>query len=123
MTGAALVIALGFAGGICSGLFGVSGAVMFVPALTLGLGLSQLHAQATSLAAIIPAVAVGAWLQTSDGNVNWAAGSRIGCISIVGVAAGAFAAQALSGEALRTIFAGFLVLVAARMIHSSIKKG
>jgi uncharacterized membrane protein YfcA len=89
----------------------------------LGLGLSQLHAQATSLAAIIPAVAVGAWLQTSDGNVNWAAGSRIGCISIVGVAAGAFAAQALSGDALRTIFAGFLVLVAVRMIHSSIKDG
>ena len=123
MTGAVLVVALGLAGGICSGLFGISGAVMFVPALTLGLGLTQLHAQATSLAAMIPAVAVGAWLQTSDGNVNWAAATRIGCVSIVGVAGGAFAAQALSGEALRLFFAGFLVLVAARMIHSSIKNG
>jgi uncharacterized membrane protein YfcA len=123
VTDAALVIALGFAGGCCSGLFGISGAVMFVPALTLGLGLSQLHAQATSLAAIIPAVAAGAWLQTSHGNVNWIAGTRIGCVSIIGVAVGAFTAQALSGRALRTIFACFLVLVAARMIHSSIKNG
>lgn len=121
MTDIALVVALGFVGGCFSGLFGVSGAVLFVPALTVGMGLSQLHAQATSLAAMIPAVAAGAWLQTSHGNVNWSASARIGCISVAGVAVGAFAAQALSGDTLRTIFAGFLVLVAARMIHSSTK--
>ena len=50
----ALAIVLGFAAGVLAGLFGVGGGILFVPTLTLTLGLSQLHAQATSLLAILP---------------------------------------------------------------------
>jgi uncharacterized membrane protein YfcA len=121
VTGAGLVVLLGFVGGCFAGIFGVSGAVIFVPALGIGLGLSQLHAQATSLAAMIPAVALGAWLHGSQGNVDWGAARRIGIFSLVGVAAGAFSAQALSGHALRTIFAGVLLFVATRLISSALK--
>ena len=48
-----LALVLGFCAGVLSGLFGVGGGILFVPAL-LALGLSQLHAEATSLAAILP---------------------------------------------------------------------
>ena len=67
----ALALALGLAGGTLAGLFGVGGGIVFVPALTLGLGLSQLSAEATSLAAIVPVVAVGSFRQNRSGLVDW----------------------------------------------------
>ena len=42
-----IAVLLGFAAGVLAGLFGVGGGILFVPTLTLGLGLEQLHAQAT----------------------------------------------------------------------------
>ena len=53
-------LAAGVAAGILAGLFGVGGGLLFVPALA-ALGLSQLSAEATSLVAVIPTVAVGAY--------------------------------------------------------------
>ncbi len=67
----ALALALGLTGGLLAGIFGVGGGIVFVPALTLGLGLGQLTAEATSLAAIVPVVAVGSFRQNRDGLVHW----------------------------------------------------
>ena len=85
----ALALALGLAGGTLAGLFGVGGGIVFVPALTLGLGLSQLSAEATSLAAIVPVVAVGSFRQHRSGLVDWRSAGIIGGCSLVGVLAGA----------------------------------
>src|SRR5215207_1860649 len=63
-------IVLGLAAGVLSGLFGVGGGILFVPTL-VALGLGQIEAQATSLAAILPTVAAGTWRQASYGNVRW----------------------------------------------------
>ena len=52
-----------------AGLFGVGGGIVFVPAL-LALHLSQLHAEATSLAAILPTAATGIWRQRRYGNLH-----------------------------------------------------
>ncbi len=71
MSHVALALALGLTGGLLAGIFGVGGGIVFVPALTLGLGLGQLTAEATSLAAIIPVVAVGSFRQNRDGLVHW----------------------------------------------------
>lgn len=54
-----LVVAIGLAGGLLSGLFGVGGGVIFVPALVTLLGLPQRRAQGTSLAVILPTAIVG----------------------------------------------------------------
>ena len=51
MTTILLALVLGFAAGAISGIFGVGGGVLFVPTLVLVTGLTQLEAQATSLAA------------------------------------------------------------------------
>jgi uncharacterized membrane protein YfcA len=114
----ALAVLLGFAAGVLSGMFGVGGGILFVPTLSLVVGLTHLEAQATSLAAIIPVVVVGAWRQQREGNVRWRAALAIGLTSAVGVAAGVVVADALSDEALRRLFATLLLLVAARLVWS-----
>jgi uncharacterized membrane protein YfcA len=111
----ALALALGLAGGTLAGLFGVGGGIVFVPALTLGLGLSQISAEATSLAAIVPVVAVGSYRQHRSGLVDWSSAGVIGLCSLVGVLAGAEIALRLPETTLRRAFAVFLVLSAAQM--------
>jgi uncharacterized protein len=110
---------LGFSAGVLSGMFGVGGGIIFVPTLSLVVGLSHLSAQATSLAAIIPVVAVGAWQQHRYGNVRWRAGLAIGLVSAVGVAGGVALADALSDDTLRRLFAGLLLVLAARLAWSA----
>jgi uncharacterized membrane protein YfcA len=111
----ALALALGLAGGVLAGLFGVGGGIVFVPALTLGLGLAQLTAEATSLAAIIPVVAVGSYRQHRSRLVDWNSAGIIGLCSLVGVLAGAEIALRLPEQTLRRGFAAFLVLAAVQM--------
>jgi uncharacterized protein len=111
----ALALGLGLAGGTLAGLFGVGGGIIFVPALTLGLGLSQLSAEATSLAAIVPVVAVGSYRQHRSQLVDWRSAALIGGCSLAGVLAGAQVALNLPESYLRRGFAVFLVLAAVQM--------
>jgi uncharacterized protein len=119
MTAVALAVTLGFAAGVLSGMFGVGGGILFVPTLALVLGLAQLEAQATSLAAMIPVVAVGAWRQSRYGNVRWSAALFVGLASGIGVGGGAVLAAALSEGVLRKLFAGLLVVIAVRLAWSA----
>ncbi|MGH3031259.1 MAG: TSUP family transporter [Gaiellaceae bacterium] len=114
----ALALALGFAAGALSGLFGVGGGILFVPTLVFVVGLGQLGAQATSLAAMIPVVAFGAWQQHRAGNVRWRAAMGVGLVSFVGVAGGAVLADSLPEALLRDLFAGLLVVVAGQLVWS-----
>jgi uncharacterized membrane protein YfcA len=121
MSAAVVVLALllGFGAGVLSGLFGVGGGTLFVPTLALVVGLDQLDAQATSLAAIIPVVAFGAWQQHRVGNVRWREGLSVGVFSILGVLGGAALATSLSEEVLRSLFAAFLLVVAGQLLWST----
>jgi uncharacterized membrane protein YfcA len=114
-----LALVLGFGAGTLSGLFGVGGGILFVPTLALVVGLSQLDAQATSLAAMIPVVAFGAWQQQKAGNVRWKAGIAVGAASVVGVLGGAALATSLDDDLLRSLFAVFLLAVAAQLLWST----
>jgi uncharacterized membrane protein YfcA len=98
-----------------AGFFGVGGGILFVPTLALALGLSQLEAEATSLAAILPAVAAGAWQQQRYRNVRWRAAAIIGAASIVGVEAGVRVAVSLPEDVLRRLFAVLVLGVAAHL--------
>ena len=110
----ALAVLLGVAAGILSGLFGVGGGILFVPTLT-ALGLSQLHAEASSLLAIIPTVMVGVWRQQRYGNVRWRPAVIIGVASIGAAVAGAQVAESLPEATLRKLFAVFLLVTAAQI--------
>ncbi|HEV8053863.1 MAG: sulfite exporter TauE/SafE family protein [Actinobacteria bacterium] len=115
MTTLVVVALLGFAGGILAGLFGVGGGVLFVPTLALGLGLTQLHAEATSLLAILPAAAAGTWRQHRYGNVRWRPAVVIGVGAIAGVQAGVWVAHALPEETLRRLFGLLMLIIAAQV--------
>jgi len=109
-----LALLLGLGAGLLAGLFGVGGGILFVPAL-LVLGRSQLHAEATSLAAILPTACVGIWRQREYGNLRWQAALVVGVASIAGVEGGVQVATAVSETTLRRLFA-VLVFVAAANI-------
>ncbi len=108
-------VAVGLAGGVLAGLFGVGGGILFVPTLVLLLGLSQLDAGATSLLAMVPTACIGAWRQLGYGNLNVRASLAIGTASIGGVVAGIAVAERLPESALRTIFGAFLLVTAAQI--------
>jgi uncharacterized membrane protein YfcA len=110
----ALAVLLGVLAGVLAGLFGVGGGILFVPTLTW-LGLTQLHAEATSLLAIIPTVLVGVWRQQSYGNVRWRPAVVIGLASVGATVGGAQLAVSLPEHVLRKLFAALLILTAAQI--------
>jgi uncharacterized protein len=110
----ALALVLGFSAGIVAGMFGVGGGILFVPTLVL-LGLGQVEAGATSLAAILPTVAAGTWRQASYGNVRWKSALVVGAVSVIGVQLGAVVALSLPEDVLRRLFAALLLAVAGQI--------
>ncbi|MHB8648942.1 MAG: sulfite exporter TauE/SafE family protein [Gaiellaceae bacterium] len=112
---------LGILAGILSGLFGVGGGILFVPTLTW-LGLTQLHAEATSLLAIIPTALVGVWRQHRYGHVRPRAAIVIGVASIGAAVAGAHVAESLPESTLRKLFAVLILGVAVQIGWRARKK-
>ena len=115
---AAILLAL--AGGAVGGLLGVGGGILFVPALAIFLGSTQLEAEATSLLVIVPMAIVGTWRQRRHGNVELRDGIEIGLLAIPGVAVGVVAANALSERALELGFAALCLIVAARLLKRAL---
>jgi uncharacterized membrane protein YfcA len=110
----AAAVAAGLAAGVLAGLFGVGGGILFVPVL-VALGLGQLEAEATSLLAILPTVAVGAWRQHGYGNLVPRAALVVGLTSIVGVWVGVELATRADELLLRRLFGLLLLGVAAQL--------
>jgi uncharacterized membrane protein YfcA len=115
----ALVILIGAVGGVLAGLFGVGGGILFVPTLALVLGLTQLHAEASSLLAILPTAIVGTWRQRGYGNLDVRAAAVIGVASIVGVQGGVVVAESLSDSTLRRLFGVLLLITSAHIVWRS----
>jgi uncharacterized membrane protein YfcA len=114
--GALLAAALlGLLAGVLAGLFGVGGGLLFVPTLTLVLGLTQIHAEATSLLAILPTAVAGVWRQRAYGNVRWRAALVLGLAAVAGVEAGVQIAESLPQHVLRRLFAVLVLVVAAQV--------
>jgi uncharacterized membrane protein YfcA len=114
-------IVIGLAAGVVAGLLGVGGGTLFVPALTIGLGLSQLDAEATSLLAIIPVALVGAMRQRSHGNVDARTGVLLGLVAVAGAVAGVAIANAVPERALEVGFGLFLLFVVWRLLVRALR--
>jgi uncharacterized protein len=114
-------ILLGFAAGAVGGLLGVGGGILFVPALALVLGQSQLDAEATSLLAIIPVAVVGAWRQHGYGNVRWGDAVAVGALSVGGAVLGAVLANTVPQRALEVGFACLVLVVAAQLVRRALQ--
>lgn len=118
----ALAVALGLAAGVLAGLFGVGGGILFVPTLVV-LGLDQLDAEATSLAAILPTAAAGIWRQHRYGNLRPGPALAVGASSILGVLLGAAIATSLPEDVLRRLFGVLTLVVAAQLAWRSRRPG
>ena len=114
--------AIGLVAGVLAGLFGVGGGILFVPTLTLVLGLTQIHAEASSLLAILPTAAAGAWRQRRYGNVRWRPALVLALAAVVGVEAGVQIAEALPEHALRRLFAVVMLGVAAQLAWRTLRR-
>jgi uncharacterized protein len=110
-----LVAVLGVGAGAIAGMFGVGGGVVFVPALVFCLGMSQVHAQSTSLLAIIPVAILGTWQERRTGGIDWRHVAIIAVASIATAILGALVADSVPERILRIGFALFLAWTAYRM--------
>jgi uncharacterized protein len=113
-------ILLGLAAGVVAGLLGVGGGALFVPALTIGFGLSQIDAEATSLLAIIPVALVGAWRQHAKGNADVRTGLELGLLAVLGAATGTAIANAVPQRALEIGFALLILVIAGRLARRAL---
>jgi uncharacterized protein len=110
-------IVVGAFAGVLAGLLGVGGGVLFVPALTVFLGLSQVDAEATSLLAIMPMAIVGAWRQQRYGNVRVRDGGLLGAAAIPGAIAGVAIVNVVPERVVQVMFAGLMLVIAFRMVR------
>ena len=113
---------LGFAGGLIGGLLGVGGGILFVPALAIFMGESQVRAEATSLLAIVPVALVAVWRQRGYGNVRVREGLVIGALSPLGVLIGVVTSNTMPERALELTFAGLALLIAAQLVIRALRQ-
>jgi uncharacterized membrane protein YfcA len=117
--------AVGLVAGFLSGLFGVGGGILIVPALVLVMGMDQRLAHGTSLAAVLP-IAVSSTLGYAlEDKVDWPVAALLAAAAVAGAVVGTHALQRLPQRALAFAFAGLLVATGVRLVidHSDVAGG
>lgn len=109
---------IGLFGGFASGLFGVGGGIVMVPAMVYFLTMDIKLAVGTSLAVIIPTAAMGVAKHYHLGNVDWRVAASLAPTAICGGYLGAWLTSQISSANLKRAFGGFLVLVGFRLLLS-----
>lgn len=116
-----ILVIIGLAAGILSGLIGVGGGIIIVPALVFFLGLSQKEASGTSLFILsMPVVALGVMNYWKAGQVNWKYGIVIAGTFLIGGYVGSKFAAKISPAVIKVIFGVIMLYVAFVMIRSGI---
>ena len=113
-------VLIGVVAGFLSGLFGIGGGVVIVPAFVLFLKLDQYRAAATSVATIVvtaaAALATFAAAATGDEQINWTAAIIVFSGSAVGAVVGARYLERIPEYVLTGVFAIVMAMGAVRMI-------
>jgi uncharacterized membrane protein YfcA len=111
-----LYLAVGLAAGILSGMFGVGGGLIIVPAMIFFGKMTQKAAVGTSLGALLlPVGALGVYAYWRDGNVDLRAALWIALGMFVGAYGGALVVHVLSESVMKRAFALLLLVVAGRL--------
>lgn len=117
MTHILLYLLLGLVAGIFSGLIGIGGGIIIVPALVFLFGLSQHQAQGTTLALLVPPIGLlAAWTYYKEGYVDLRIASLICLGFFLGGLLGAKLATGLSNSVLEKLFGTALLLVSLKML-------
>lgn len=119
MTSTILFILIGIVAGILSGMFGIGGGIIIVPALVYLCGFSQLKAQGTSLSILLQPVGIFAFLEYyKKGQVNLQAGALIVIFLVIGSVFGSKLAQNLPIEVMKKSFGLLMLIISVKMIFS-----
>jgi len=114
-----LYILLGLMAGGFSGLIGVGGGVIIVPALVFLFGFAQHTAQGTTLALLVPPIGLlAAWTYYQEGYVDIHVAALICLGFFVGGLLGAKFANYLSNLALERVFGVAMLLISLKMIFA-----
>ena len=114
-----ILVAIGIISGAVAGLLGVGGAIIMIPAMVFFMGLSQQDAQGTSLAVLLPPIGIiAAYNYYKAGHVNIKFALILAATFLIGSYFGSKFALTIPQNVLKKIFAGLLILVAARMLLS-----
>jgi uncharacterized membrane protein YfcA len=114
-----VLILLGLLSGLLSGVFGIGGAIIVIPALIFIVGLSQHEAQGTSLAFMLPPVGILAtWNYWKAGYVNWKIALVLSVTFVIGAYLGSHFSLHINDRILRRLFGVLMILVAVKLIFS-----
>lgn len=114
-------VVIGLAAGVLSGLFGIGGGIVIVPALLLFTRMDTITATGTSLGALLlPVGALGAWEYYRNGHLDVTAALLIAAGLFFGAFFGARVAQIVEPVLLKRGFAVFIMLVAVRIFWSTL---
>ena len=114
-----LSLSIGLFAGAYSGLIGLGGGTVVIPALIYIFGLTQKEAQGTSLALMLPPIGLlAAWTYYKQGAVNIPIAAFVCVGFFVGGLIGAKFAVGLSNELLRKIFGFALLAISIHMIFT-----
>jgi uncharacterized protein len=114
-----LYLLLGLVVGVFSGIVGIGGGIMIIPALVYFFHMSQHKAQGTSLAALLaPIGALAFWEYYKAGNVDLKAGLLIALGFLVGGYFGGLWAQHLPEVVLRRVFGTLLAIIGIQLLLS-----
>jgi len=114
-----LLTLIGLAAGMLSGLVGVGGGIVIVPALVFLLGLSQHQAQGTSLFILsLPVLVLAVMNYWRSGNVNWRFGLVIASTFVIGAFLGSKLTLRLPEAWVKLIFGLLMAYVSFQMISA-----
>jgi uncharacterized membrane protein YfcA len=118
-----IYVIIGMFGGVASGLFGIGGGIVIVPALIYWAGFSEHKATGTSLAVLLPPIGLAATLEYyRRGNVDLKAAVILAAAMFVGAWGGALLANQMKGPHLRLIFGVFVSGVGVYLIYGACKR-
>ena len=117
MTNVTLYLLLGLIAGVASGLIGIGGGIIVVPALVLLFSMEQHMAQGTTLAMMLPPIGVLAvWAYYQKGYVDFKVAGLLGIGFVIGGLLGAKVALGIPAPTLKRIFGIFFLIISLRMI-------
>ena len=109
--------------GLLAGLLGIGGGVIVVPALVLLFEVADVTAKGTSLMVVLPTAVVGTLRNMRHGNVDLRGALVTGAGGVASAFGGALLAGVISPRLSTGLFAGFLLLIAVRMLSRMIWAG
>lgn len=118
-----MFILIGICGGVSSGLFGIGGGIVIVPALVYWAGFTQHKATGTSLAVLLPPIGLAATIEYyRNGNVDLRASMIIAASMLISAWGGAYLANQMKGPQLRLIFGVFVICVGIYLTYGACKR-